>query len=99
MIGSRSSILSGYRLATSCLVIRRALATVVQDSVLESVLMVGDFLHFAGWKAIEIVEVSDGKVHQGEEADGNSLQGFLGRMGMGSGRRDPLWVVRGVNEG
>jgi hypothetical protein len=67
----------------------------------ERLQMVGDFLHFAGWKRIEIVEISDGKVHrEGEEAGEvpNGLQGLFGMIGMG-GRRDPLWVVRGVNEG
>lgn len=69
----------------------------------ERLQMVGDFLHFAGWKKIEIVELSDGKVQepQGSEVgDGkmqaNSLQGLFGWMGMN--RRDPLWVVRAVNE-
>ena len=66
----------------------------------ERLLMVGDFLHFAGWKGIEIVEVSDGKVQQEEtsqQQQPNSLQGLFGWMGM-VGRRDPLWVVRAVNE-
>lgn len=70
----------------------------------ERLQMVGDFLHFAGWKKIEIVELSDGKVQEpqggGESGDGktkeSSLQGLFGWMGMN--RRDPLWVVRAVNE-
>ena len=70
----------------------------------ERLLMVGDFLHFAGWKGIEIVEISDGKMRPEEQAGGeaaasNSLQGLFGLMGMAAGRRDPLWVVRAVNEG
>lgn len=56
--------------------------------------MVGDFLHFAGWKGIEIVELSNGKGGEGGAAGG--LQGFLASMGMNS--RDPLWVVRAVKE-
>lgn len=67
----------------------------------ERLQMVGDFLHFAGWKGIEIVEVSDGRVHREGEGEGevpSGLQGLFGMIGMG-GRRDPLWVVRGVNEG
>jgi hypothetical protein len=67
----------------------------------ERLQMVGDFLHFAGWKGIEIVEVSDGKVRReggGEGEVPSGLQGLFGMIGMG-GRRDPLWVVRGVNEG
>ena len=66
----------------------------------ERLQMVGDFLHFAGWKQIEIVEVSDGRVHrEGEEAGEvpSGLQGRFGMIGMG-GSRDPLWVVRAVNE-
>jgi hypothetical protein len=67
----------------------------------ERLLMVGDFLHFAGWKKIEIVEVSDGKVEQQAQSGSaptqtNSLQGLFGWMGMNS--RDPLWVVRAVRE-
>jgi hypothetical protein len=61
----------------------------------ERLLMVGDFLHLAGWKRIEIVEVSDGKVHV-EEGEGSGLRGLMGMMGMG--RRDPLWIVRGIRE-
>jgi hypothetical protein len=69
----------------------------------ERLQMVGDFLHFAGWKGIEIVEVSDGRVvnleGEGEGQMPSGLQGLISVMGGGSGRRDPLWVVRGVNEG
>jgi hypothetical protein len=68
----------------------------------ERLQMVGDYLHFAGWKGIEIVELSDGKVDQQEQQDAEgggarSLQGLFGMMGM-MGRRDPLWVVRGRRE-
>lgn len=65
----------------------------------ERVQMVGDFLHFAGWKGIEIVEVCDGEVREekreGEEGggEGEGLKRLM-RM-MGRRRRDPLWVVRG----
>jgi hypothetical protein len=66
----------------------------------ERLQMVGDFLHFAGWKKIEIVEVSNGKVEQQPRSESapqaNSLQGLFGWMGMNS--RDPLWVVRAVRE-
>ncbi|KAI5371183.1 putative S-adenosyl-L-methionine-dependent methyltransferase [Septoria linicola] len=82
----------------------KAIARWLRVSEGERVQMVGDFLWFAGWRGIEIVEVSDGTVKQegngqggGEGEDG--LRGFMRMMGMGSGRRDPLWVVRGVKEG
>lgn len=63
----------------------------------ERVQMVGDFLHFAGWKGIEIVEVCDGEVREEkreeEEGEGEGLKRLM-RL-MGRRRRDPLWVVRG----
>jgi hypothetical protein len=69
----------------------------------ERLLMVGDYLHFAGWKGIEVVELSDGNVEQAEQTDSSSsgaarsLQGLFGMMGMMRGR-DPLWVVRARRE-
>lgn len=64
----------------------------------ERLLMVGDFLHFAGWRRIEIVELSDGKAEGGERelAEQGSLKGLMAFMGMNS--RDPIWVVRAVKE-
>ncbi|KAK1814527.1 hypothetical protein LTR12_011081 [Friedmanniomyces endolithicus] len=59
----------------------------------ERLLMIGDYLHFAGWAEIEIVELSNGRVEEGGEAKGG-LQGWMGWMG--GGGRDPLWVVRGT---
>ena len=66
----------------------------------ERLMMVGDFLHFAGWKGIEIVELSNGKVQEGEMAGGGGPQSqFQGLMAfMGMNRRDPLWVVRAVKQ-
>lgn len=65
----------------------------------ERLAMVGDYLWFAGWRGIEVVELSDGKVKEEdkerEQAQG-SLQGFMSWMGMAS--RDPIWVVRAVKE-
>ena len=62
----------------------------------ERLLMVGDFLHFAGWHNIEIVELSNGKADEsGDSKPAEGLQAFMAMMGM-SGRRDPLWVVRAV---
>ena len=62
----------------------------------ERLQMVGDFLHFAGWERIEIVELSNGRIAEDGEAKAQEgLQGLMSWMGM-SGRRDPLWVVRAV---
>ncbi|KAK3113822.1 hypothetical protein LTR53_008494 [Teratosphaeriaceae sp. CCFEE 6253] len=59
----------------------------------ERLLMIGDYLHFAGWSDIEIVELSNGQADPvGAEKAQGSLQGLMGWMGMG--HRDPLWVVR-----
>lgn len=61
--------------------------------------MVGDYLHFAGWTKIEIVDLS-GKDEEDEAGAGPApkQQGLAGLMNwMGMGGHDPLWVVRGVN--
>lgn len=61
----------------------------------ERLLMVGDFLHFAGWSEVEIVTLSDGKVAEqdrGEAEASGGLQGLMGWLGMRG--RDPVWVVR-----
>ncbi|WPA97506.1 uncharacterized protein RHO25_002116 [Cercospora beticola] len=69
----------------------------------ERLQMVGDFLFFAGWEDIEIVELSDGVIRDagtsGQGGGDEGLKGFMKMMGMGSGRRDPLWVVRGTKIG
>lgn len=59
----------------------------------EKLLMVGDYLWFAGWRDVEIVTLCDGK------GDGGKGGGWMGIFG--GGRPDPLWVVRGrkVDEG
>ena len=59
----------------------------------ERLQMVGDFLHFAGWSKIEIVELSNGKVEQSDAQGG--IKDFVMAM---YGRRDPLWVVRAIKE-
>jgi len=63
----------------------------------ERLMMVGDYLHFAGWKKIEILDLKAG------EDEGNAMQeqqgalsGFMKMMGMGG--NDPLWAVRAVKE-
>ncbi|KAI7154863.1 hypothetical protein KC349_g7375 [Hortaea werneckii] len=85
----------------------KAIARWLQVDEEERLQMVGDYLFFAGWKGIEIVELSDGRVRGGDDggeeqqggggADGG-LGAFMKALGMDSGRRDPLWVVRGVKE-
>lgn len=75
----------------------KAIARWLRISEPERLQMVGDFLHFAGWKQIEIVTLSDGTAEEqsvGQPSGG--LQGLMSWMGMGG--RDPLWVVRAVNE-
>ncbi|GAB7358148.1 hypothetical protein MBLNU230_g0306t1 [Neophaeotheca triangularis] len=65
----------------------------------ERLAMVGDYLWFAGWRGIEIVELSNGKISEEEKERGQAqggLQGFMSMMGMAS--RDPIWVVRAVKE-
>ena len=58
--------------------------------------MVGDYLWWSGWREVEIVEVCDGRVRDGEGGGGGGGGGGgLARlMGMFGGV-DPLWVVRG----
>jgi hypothetical protein len=53
--------------------------------------MVADYLHFAGFEQIEIVDIA-GQVEETEHAEG--LMALLGSMG-----GDPLWVVRGRTRG
>ncbi|KAI7165024.1 hypothetical protein KC324_g12642 [Hortaea werneckii] len=86
----------------------KAIARWLQVDEEERLQMVGDYLHFAGWKGIEIVELSDGTVRGGDDtSSGEGQQGgggddglgaFMKALGMDSGRRDPLWAVRGVKE-
>ncbi|KAK5167913.1 hypothetical protein LTR04_006930 [Oleoguttula sp. CCFEE 6159] len=54
--------------------------------------MVGDYLHFAGWKNIEIVDLSSAE--EGREPP-SGIAGLMQFIGMGG--HDPLWVVRGRN--
>lgn len=57
--------------------------------------MVGDYLYFAGWKDIEIIDLKsrDGDRQQ-QESSGSELQRVMQMMGMSA--TDPLWVVRGI---
>lgn len=54
--------------------------------------MVGDYLHFAGWKDIEIVDIKAGDVANAPRQDDGGLHGFMQMMGMSGS--DPLWCVR-----
>ncbi|KAH7037277.1 uncharacterized protein B0I36DRAFT_313670 [Microdochium trichocladiopsis] len=68
----------------------------------ERLRMVGDHLHFSGWKQIEIVELSDGSVEDNgsNNNNGNNSQGLASLMrfvGVGMSR-DPLWVVRATKQ-
>ncbi|GAB1744802.1 hypothetical protein NU219Hw_g2724t1 [Hortaea werneckii] len=88
----------------------KAISRWLQVDEAERLQMVGDYLFFAGWKDIEIVELSDGRVRgPGEDGDGGSeeqgtgaddggLGAFMRALGMDAARKDPLWVVRGVKE-
>lgn len=71
----------------------KAISRWLRVSEEERLLMIGDYLYFAGWQNIEIVELSNGRADAGGgERPQGSLQGLMGWMGMN--HRDPLWVVR-----
>ncbi|KAG8630144.1 hypothetical protein KVT40_001763 [Elsinoe batatas] len=66
----------------------------------ERLQMVGDFLHFAGWSNIEIIDLKEGEDQGGEAGQDQGAQRGLKdlmRM-MGMSGSDPLWCVRGRNE-
>lgn len=53
----------------------------------------------AGWRDVQVVEVTDGMPREGEGAEENSqVRRLMAMMGMRGGG-DPLWVVRGTNTG
>ena len=62
----------------------------------ERLQMVGDYLHFAGWKKIEIVDLKEEENEGEQQAPKSSFAALMRSMGMGG--HDPLWIVRGVNE-
>lgn len=68
----------------------KAIAMWERASEEERLQIVGDYLHFSGWKNIEIVDLSGSP---GGEAPAGGLSSFLSSLGMRS--HDPLWVVRG----
>lgn len=62
--------------------------------------MVGDYLWFAGWRDVEFVTLSDGRLEGekdgGDRPDESGVGKFMAMMGLGgTGRCDPLWIVRG----
>jgi hypothetical protein len=64
----------------------------------ERLQIVGDYLHFSGWKDIEIVDLSGSQEQSQGQGQGQAGLGrFLGAL-IGGGH-DPLWVVRGVKRG
>ncbi|KAL9067723.1 MAG: hypothetical protein Q9161_006715 [Pseudevernia consocians] len=58
----------------------------------ERLKMVGDYLWWSGWREVEIVEVCDGRMKEGEGGGGGGLARLMGMFG----GVDPLWVVRAV---
>ncbi|KAF9739086.1 hypothetical protein PMIN04_005234 [Paraphaeosphaeria minitans] len=64
----------------------------------EQLQLVGNYLHFAGWKDVEIVDLCarDGEGKRLTDEDGRMLQGegMLGFLRLQ--HMDPLWVVRGT---
>jgi len=71
----------------------KAISRWLRISEEERLQMVGDFLHFAGWHEIELVELSNGKdAGQPSTFAVNDFRNLMNMIGMNS--RDPLWVVR-----
>lgn len=58
----------------------------------ERLKMVGDYLWWSGWRGVEIVEVCDGRMKEGEGRESGGLARLMGMFG----GVDPLWVVRAV---
>lgn len=52
----------------------------------------------AGWRDVEVVEVTSGVPEQAQSEQGGQLARLMASMGMRMGG-DPLWVVRGTNTG
>lgn len=72
----------------------KAVGRWLRSSEEERLGIVGDYLWWSGWRGVEIVEVCDGV-----RRDGEGEGGVMGMLGLGGGRADPLWVVRGVKVG
>lgn len=64
----------------------------------ERLAMVGDYLWFAGWRNIEILDLKAGEDEDGDKMkEQGGLSSFMRAMGMGGGT-DPLWCVRAVKD-
>ncbi|KAI9708368.1 MAG: hypothetical protein M1820_004072 [Bogoriella megaspora] len=62
----------------------------------ERLKMVGDFLHFAGWKEVEIVDLNK---TEDSQPGGRRPSAFMVRMrSMGKAGNDPIWIVRATKE-
>ncbi|GAM84780.1 hypothetical protein ANO11243_027810 [Dothideomycetidae sp. 11243] len=76
----------------------KAVARWLRVSEQERLLMVADYLHFAGWTGIEILDLKAGE--RTDDQGGDAQRGFKELMrSFGMGADDPLWVVRGRNPG
>ena len=73
----------------------KAVARWLQIDEQERLSMVGDYLYFAGWRDIEVVDVkaSHNEGRAGRDQKQGGLGGFMASFGLG--HEDPLWVVRG----
>ncbi|KAL9133828.1 MAG: hypothetical protein Q9175_004994, partial [Cornicularia normoerica] len=70
----------------------KAVGRWVRISEEERLKMVGDYLWWSGWREVEIVEVCNGRMKEGEGGRGPGLARLLGVFWA----VDPLWVVRAV---
>lgn len=66
----------------------------------ERLQMVGDYLHFSGWRNIEIIELCDRWSERGvspreQQQPRSHMPSWIGHIGMTE--HDPLWVVRASN--
>ncbi|KAI6892330.1 hypothetical protein KC355_g21004 [Hortaea werneckii] len=74
----------------------KAIARWLQVDEEERLQMVGDYLFFAGWKRIEIVELSDGRVRGGDDGGEEQQGGGGGGADGGLGAfMKALGMVRG----
>lgn len=70
----------------------KATSAWIKRSPQQRLQMVGDYLHFSGWKDIEIIDIKAGDAANAETQNNEGLHGFMAMMGMSGS--DPLWSVR-----